>query len=638
MDRFLPIRRLLEQLSGRLRSWRQTVEKTRPRRTAHRLVSLAIFSACLAAFLATAALAFALKHQAKIRAQQASETSTVFPSEQIGIATLAASSPSTSLPEICRFIASLRGIDLFGVTNVADEQSANYLLAAAETASREPYGMILSSVEGDQHMAVFYRESMFEFLGMEELSSSAMAAATEQYEPLKESPDGGEEAFREDRPEQKGPDNKPESIRPKAPTGLKVELPVHTLVAALKLRKEPKSEIRYAVNDPNESHPNEDSQLVDWANKQSAAVIASGFASNPLESAGFSYQSPEGEQVAHPLWAKNSPGSELIPVSLSDKETSNELSELSIGVLPLASSHKTKPPVRAADENGSVLSRIFARVHAQRELAFANRLSLDAEGDEVRHVQEWLTLHGLSVNVDGIYDPPTVQAVTTFQESKHLPATGVVDPITFRVLTKPMRDVFSGQLSESNQLFESKWIAELAERHFEAGAGSLKGNTGPWVRLYLNGEEGREWTSGFVSFVIEQTIFTAESPLFDSAIQALSVPTLEALQKRAEIGGLLKTSLDMDYQPKRGDVFLVERVTRGGIFPDGAGFVIDVNGDASEVEVIEVDATGKLGVSQRARKDLSFITFEGNLTEALRLMIENAKAKEVGPRATPANR
>ena len=55
-------------------------------------------------------------------------------------------------------------------------------------------------------------------------------------------------------------------------------------------------------------------------------------------------------------------------------------------------------------------------------------------GEEVKHVQERLIVHGYKVSSDGVYGPKSVKAVEKFQNDKGFPTTGIVDNITMDAL------------------------------------------------------------------------------------------------------------------------------------------------------------------------------------------------------------
>jgi peptidoglycan hydrolase-like protein with peptidoglycan-binding domain len=74
----------------------------------------------------------------------------------------------------------------------------------------------------------------------------------------------------------------------------------------------------------------------------------------------------------------------------------------------------------------------------QDELDLDGRLMVGASGLAVRRVQEWLSLRGYGLAIDGIYGPITSEVVARFQEDSFLEATGQVNEETFARLTELM--------------------------------------------------------------------------------------------------------------------------------------------------------------------------------------------------------
>jgi peptidoglycan hydrolase-like protein with peptidoglycan-binding domain len=61
----------------------------------------------------------------------------------------------------------------------------------------------------------------------------------------------------------------------------------------------------------------------------------------------------------------------------------------------------------------------------------------DKQG-QVKLIQEWLSLHGHHVAIDGDFGPATEAAVKEFQAKSGVGMTGVVDAGTFGRLVAPM--------------------------------------------------------------------------------------------------------------------------------------------------------------------------------------------------------
>jgi hypothetical protein len=146
----------------------------------------------------------------------------------------------------------------------------------------------------------------------------------------------------------------------------------------------------------------------------------------------------------------------------------------------------------------------------RRELRLDRPIERGATGMAVQRVQEWLTLNGIAVVVDRQFGPATEYAVGRFQTRRGLPKTGSVDAATFDELARRLRraltppspapaDVSSGVVGAARQ--------HLRERPREVGGG----NRGPWVRVYMEGNDGPSflWCAGFASFMARQAAWHA---------------------------------------------------------------------------------------------------------------------------------
>jgi len=137
------------------------------------------------------------------------------------------------------------------------------------------------------------------------------------------------------------------------------------------------------------------------------------------------------------------------------------------------------------------------------ELTLTGQLKRGSRGRDVRRAQEWLCLHAIQVAVDGDFGPATEFAVSEFQRTAGLAPTGVVDEDTFDELVLPMRralkPVAGGGLGAHAVAYANQ---HLKEHPREVGGQ----NMGPWVRLYMKGNQGQEWAwcAGFASFVLKQ--------------------------------------------------------------------------------------------------------------------------------------
>lgn len=142
-----------------------------------------------------------------------------------------------------------------------------------------------------------------------------------------------------------------------------------------------------------------------------------------------------------------------------------------------------------------------------------DELKIGDRGLPVKLVQEWLTLHGIGVVIDGVYGMATQRALGLY--FKNFNATksgqGVVNDQRWQALWSPMIRTLQ-PFKSTHQLYYD--ILECAGRHLQYGSHEIGQNQGPWVRLYMdanpvNGHDGPafSWCSAFVRFCIRQALF-----------------------------------------------------------------------------------------------------------------------------------
>jgi hypothetical protein len=125
------------------------------------------------------------------------------------------------------------------------------------------------------------------------------------------------------------------------------------------------------------------------------------------------------------------------------------------------------------------------------------------KGSQVKVIQEWLSLRGQNVAIDGAFGPATEGAVRNFQAAENLPVTGTVNADTFGCLITPLAKAMapiSGVGKSLNDLILAYAHQHLAQHPLEVGGQ----NRGPWVRIYMEGNQGQEWPwcAGFVCFIL----------------------------------------------------------------------------------------------------------------------------------------
>jgi hypothetical protein len=135
--------------------------------------------------------------------------------------------------------------------------------------------------------------------------------------------------------------------------------------------------------------------------------------------------------------------------------------------------------------------------------------------------------HDFLVVVDGIFGPATELAVRRFQAGAGLPPSGVVDRPTSAKLLAPMERALA-PIDPAPRGFGRCTVA-YARQHLEEHPREVGGqNRGPWVRLYMGGNEGTAWPwcAGFAcSFIAHDplqfdTTFQPDSLIFFSSTHA----------------------------------------------------------------------------------------------------------------------
>ena len=162
-----------------------------------------------------------------------------------------------------------------------------------------------------------------------------------------------------------------------------------------------------------------------------------------------------------------------------------------------------------------------------------------AKGKNVRAVQEWLGLHGIHTAIDGGYGPATAAAVRAFQSRNRLRSTGIVDKTTFERLTAPMAAALKPVKAAAGDALGAVVIA-YAQQHLAQHPREIGGqNRGPWVRLYMSGNEGPEWPwcAGFVTFILKQACDTVGCAMPVPSTVSCDLLAASALQKACFVRG-----------------------------------------------------------------------------------------------------
>lgn len=220
--------------------------------------------------------------------------------------------------------------------------------------------------------------------------------------------------------------------------------------------------------------------------------------------------------------------------------------------------------------------------HFIKELNISGLVKNGSKGYDAKKVQEWLNLWRFvdpkwyhKVTVDGEFGGQTEAVVRDFQLHKGLEADGVVGKQTYGTLTRPMFSAFSRiEGTDVRQL-----IVAYARQHLENMPRELyNSNIGPWVRAYMDGNEGKEWAwcMGFVQTVLDQAYSTAGRKFTEIMPQSYSCDVVGnfGLEKKT-----LHRNINLKNNPdliQAGDVFLNMKTKYDWVH---TGIVIGVEGD-----------------------------------------------------------
>lgn len=210
-----------------------------------------------------------------------------------------------------------------------------------------------------------------------------------------------------------------------------------------------------------------------------------------------------------------------------------------------------------------------------QEWEFGGDVVVGSSGYPARRVQEWLTLSGIGVMVDGLFGPATAAAVRVFQDREGLPVTGQVDQSTFERLVAPMTNAMR-QIPDATAPLGPLVVA-YALQHLQQAPREVGGqNRGPWVRLYMGGNEGVAWPwcAGFVTFILRQAAATLGTPLPFEPSYSCDLLAAHARTKKLFVGE--------SQPPKRdrilpGSLFVVRRAVGDW---DHTGIVVGADADA----------------------------------------------------------
>jgi hypothetical protein len=150
----------------------------------------------------------------------------------------------------------------------------------------------------------------------------------------------------------------------------------------------------------------------------------------------------------------------------------------------------------------------------KKELVFDGPVKRRQRGRKAKQVQEWLCLNGIHIAIDSDFGQVTETAVAKFQGQRRLAKTGVVDEATFDKLVEPLLKALAPIPAGNKTL--NQLVAAYARQHLALHPREIGGeNCGPWVRLYMEGHDGKEWLwcAGFVCFILRQAARQLDVPM-----------------------------------------------------------------------------------------------------------------------------
>lgn len=235
--------------------------------------------------------------------------------------------------------------------------------------------------------------------------------------------------------------------------------------------------------------------------------------------------------------------------------------------------------------------------HYVKELHFPvaqQRAGENNKSKEVRKIQSWLTIYeynnpgsGTATPIDGDFGPATEYAVKTFQKLNGLNANGIVTLDLFNLLSTPLRHAFT-QPSNADSIRDC--IVQIAHNHLSQHPRELvikgESNSGPWVRSYMDGKNGKKWPwcMGFVQAIIDQALSEQEvnfrkymEQTYSCDILGYHARNIDALFKNSK----LRQNAELI---QRGDIFLTRKSTNDWTH---TGIIVDIVPDDKIITTIE---------------------------------------------------
>jgi hypothetical protein len=215
-----------------------------------------------------------------------------------------------------------------------------------------------------------------------------------------------------------------------------------------------------------------------------------------------------------------------------------------------------------------------------KELAFEGVIRKGDSGIRVRRVQEWLNIHRFATTIDGGFGDATEKCVEDFQDAAELQVTGRVNQETWEALVDPLKKAVEPINVPAGATLADA-ILRVAKQHLDQNPVEVGGdNRGPWVRIYVGGNQGPEWRwcAGFVTFVMKQACKLLGCPVPIAGSYSCDSLAYQAKQTGSFIRGTQLESGDIPWSTLgAAQVFLVRRTATDwvhtGFSFDGSGSV-----------------------------------------------------------------
>ncbi len=142
---------------------------------------------------------------------------------------------------------------------------------------------------------------------------------------------------------------------------------------------------------------------------------------------------------------------------------------------------------------------VDTRLRKSLKLAASIKRGKSSKG---RLLQELLRINGQKLKIDGDVGPITAGAVAKFTNDPKMKAAKTFDQKLIEALAQPMLRAVQ-PIAAKATLGET--VVAIAKQHTEEHPIEVGGqNMGPWVRLYMDNNQGRDWPwcAGFVTYIV----------------------------------------------------------------------------------------------------------------------------------------